>query len=213
MKREIIHTVRLCGMAFVFSLLLNSCDTYAQYRAVSPDGDETILWSAMFLSLPLLMALALIPFSLPLLLFKRTRRGAVMMFACGIGYLAGARICLGIGHHIRMQAFHELAVRSQPLVDAIESYHSDTGHYPPSLTNLVPEFLPSIPSTGMGAYPDYEYRTGTNSWYGNPYVLSIDTPAGGINWDMFVYFPGQNYPERDFGGMLERIGSWAYVHE
>jgi len=203
----------ICGSAFVLSLLLNSCDIYAQHRGVAPDGDQSVLWSFIYLVLPLMLAFAVIPLSLPFLFFKRTRRGAAIVALCGVTYVLGAKVCLGIGHRIRMQAFHEFAERSQTLVDAIESYNTTYGHYPDTLTNLVPEFLDAIPTTGMGAYPHYEYRTGTNSWYDNPYVISVDTPSGGINWDMFLYFPKHNYPQRDFGGVLERIGTWAYVHE
>jgi hypothetical protein len=34
-----------------------------------------------------------------------------------------------------------------------------------------------------------------------------------MNWDMFLYFPKQNYPKAGYGGWLERIEDWAYVHE
>ena len=29
---------------------------------------------------------------------------------------------------------------------------------------------------------------------------------GLVNWDMFIYYPDQAYPERGFGGSLERLG-------
>jgi hypothetical protein len=68
----------------------------------------------------------------------------------------------------------------------------------------------------MGAYPDYEYLAGTEAksrFHGNPWVLWVDTPSGGINWDMFIYYPRQNYPTYAHGGSLERVKQWAYVHE
>ena len=52
-----------------------------------------------------------------------------------------------------------------------------------------------------------------HKWDDNSWVLYIDTPSGGINFDMFMYFPNQNSPKTGYGGVLERIGDWAYVHE
>ena len=67
----------------------------------------------------------------------------------------------------------------------------------------------------MGAYPKYEYVAGEEAkkWDDNPWVLYVRTPLGGLNWDMFIYFPKQNYPEHGYGGVLERVKDWAYVHE
>lgn len=45
------------------------------------------------------------------------------------------------------------------------------------------------------------------------YGLFIDTPSGGLNWDVFVYWPEGNYPDYFYGGSSELIGTWAYVHE
>jgi hypothetical protein len=38
--------------------------------------------------------------------------------------------------------------------------------------------------------------------------LSIPCPLGMLNWDEFFYRPSETYPEP-----VERIGTWAYVHE
>jgi hypothetical protein len=68
----------------------------------------------------------------------------------------------------------------------------------------------------MAAYPKYEYLTGRQTleqYDGNPWVVWVDTPSGGINWDIFLYYPRQNYPQRGHGGYLERVKDWAYVHE
>jgi hypothetical protein len=34
-----------------------------------------------------------------------------------------------------------------------------------------------------------------------------------LNWDVFFYWPTQDYPKTIYGGSTERIGQWAYVHE
>lgn len=78
---------------------------------------------------------------------------------------------------------------------------------------MVPEFLERIPKTGMGTYPDYKYWTGSDSFDGNPWALIVSAPSGPLNFDQFMYFPLTNYPATGYGGWLERVGDWAYVHE
>lgn len=43
--------------------------------------------------------------------------------------------------------------------------------------------------------------------------LRVQCPLGMLNWDVFFYWPSEDYPERAYGGSVERIGRWAYVHE
>ncbi|MBX7166717.1 MAG: hypothetical protein K1X74_10260 [Pirellulales bacterium] len=106
--------------------------------------------------------------------------------------------------------------RSQELVTAISTYERVNGRPPAALAELVPKYLPSIPWTGMSRYPDYEYRCDSSTpkeYGGNPWVLLVETTVGFMNFDQMLYFPKQNYPEYGYGGSLERIGNWAYVHE
>ena len=47
----------------------------------------------------------------------------------------------------------------------------------------------------------------------SPWELRVDCPIGFLNWDVFFYWPTQNYPDGIYGGAIERIADWAYVHE
>lgn len=116
---------------------------------------------------------------------------------------------------VRPHFFEQLAERSQALVQAIRLYDADYGRPPASLANLVPEYLPEIPRTGMAAYPDYKYKVCdvSDECEGNAWVLSVPTPIGFLNWDEFVYYPSGNYPSTDVRGWLEPVRDWAYVHE
>ncbi len=137
--------------------------------------------------------------------------GLLSSIACIFSFFAGAVL----GENIRREAFLKLAARSQPLVDAIHGYETKHGRPPDTLQSLVPEFLPQVPRTGMGAYPEYHFVAGeaAQRFANNPWALYVPTPSGGINFDQFIYFPLQNYPRRGFGGWLEPVGDWAYVHE
>ena len=115
---------------------------------------------------------------------------------------------------LRMKEFEQLAVRSGSLVDAIHRYADEHQQAPGSLDELVPDYLSEIPSTGLRKYPEYQYQSSVEEdWDSNPWVLFVNTPKLGINFDRFIYLPLQNYPENGYGGRLERIGRWAYVHE
>ena len=72
-----------------------------------------------------------------------------------------------------------------------------------------------MPNTGIGAYPNYIYVivSEQTAYEGNAWLLKVRTPSGGINWDVFLYFPKQNYPKVGYGGVIEPIEDWAYVHE
>jgi hypothetical protein len=152
----------------------------------------------------------------PFFLFSSSRRRAALIgFLASLAFFASFILGAVVSRQIRHDAFVCLAERSVSLVAAIKSYEAKHGRPPESLTALTPEFLAEIPKTGMGAYPQYEYVVGEKAkrFDGNPWALYVFTPSGGINFDRFLYFPLQNYPKHGYGGSLQRIGDWAYVHE
>lgn len=151
--------------------------------------------------------------SIFLLLFRKFRRHAVTILVCGLIYVSIALPLVRLSGPVRMYGFQRLAIRSQPLIKAIEQFIADEGHPPGTLQELVPKYFSKIPKTGMPAYPNYNYSTEASRWDGNPWVLYINCTSGGINLDRFIYFPKQNYPDKGYGGSLERVGKWAYVHE
>lgn len=117
---------------------------------------------------------------------------------------------------VRMMGMASFAERSQPLIAAIKQFEQNLGRPPKKLKDLVPTYLATVPDTGMSAYPEYRYTTGElaqKEYDGNPWVLTVFTPNYGLNFDQMLYFPKQNYPKIGYGGGLERVGDWAYVHE
>jgi len=145
--------------------------------------------------------------------FKRVRRTAMLIALCSAVFWCAFIGARPVGDRIRMNAFLHLSKRSEPLVDAIRAYEDKYGRPPRSLLALVPQFIPAIPPTQIGAYPRYEYLNRPANYEGNPWVLKISSQKDGVTLDRFLYFPLGNYPETGFGGTLERIGEWAYVRE
>ena len=125
-----------------------------------------------------------------------------------------------VEHVVFQNAFERAASQGQVLIDAIEHYKLDNNSYPPTLAELVPDYLPKIPPTGLAGYPDYDYMLPDDErlWEDERYIITqyqlyISTPIGGPNWDCFVYRPEGDYPEYIYGGSTELFGDWAYVHE
>jgi hypothetical protein len=185
----------------------------ADWAAVAPNGNEMALWYVMLLVFPMLAAVPAFFVGLVGMLFRRVRPYAALLSLCSLVFFLSFILSLRVGDSIRMRAFARLAERSKPLIAAIRAYDQKHGRPPESLAALVPDFLPKVPATGIRAYPEYLYKVPTNNYEGNPWVLYVSTPSGGINFDQFMYFPLTNYPKLGYGGWLERVGDWAYVHE
>jgi hypothetical protein len=200
---------------FGLSLLINGFVVLAFYISVAPIGTEVLLFLSTFAVLPLLAALILIPIALVFLCWRRYRMTALTTILGCVIYLAIGFAGFNLANNVRRAGFVSLAQRSRPLVAAIQRFEAKHGKPPANLEQLVPEFLPAVPITGIGAYPNYEYFVINEQavYEGNPWVLRVNTPNGGLNWDAFLYFPKQNYPQVGYGGVLERVEDWAYVHE
>jgi hypothetical protein len=205
------------GLVAIWSAAIHGSMLAAEWYAVSPVGYGGVLFLsvATFAILPLCAALLTVPVGAIGLAWQRTRRHSATLLLCALVYLPFGYAYFVLGHDIRMGGFEHLAARSRPLVQAIRDYSAATGHPPASLDDLVPQYLPAVPGTGMPCYPRYEYSADhpPDRWDGNPWVLYVHTTSGVLGFDMFMYFPLQNYPKQGYGGGLERVGDWAYVHE
>jgi len=206
-----------CVIAGVFigSLVCGGFIVFADGFAVYSMG------SAAFLSLQpvvgvgsLVGSLAIAAVFIPHGIRQRNLKRSAALLATTIFGIAFTVLCIRAGGQIRMAAFADLASRSTPLVAAIKSFEQKYGRPPESLSALAPEFIASVPWTGLRAYPSYGYFVGKeNRFSGNPWVLSVFSSSGILNFDTFVYYPLQNYPLTECGNRFERIGEWAYLYE
>ena len=170
MKPLVKKTVIYGSIAFAVSLLINSLEIYVQHLGVSPEGSKYILDFSLLFRLSVIFAALLVIVSVLLLIFRKTRRFAAFLIIVCLAYSFAAMPCFKIGNIVRMKGFERLAERSTLLVNAIYEYERSHGKPPAKLEHLVPEFLPVVPKTGMGAYPDYKYDVFSNTkstqvWY------------------------------------------------
>jgi hypothetical protein len=150
------------------------------------------------------------------LLRRRRRMWALALFLGGLSMVLSVR---PMGR-LRMYGVRLAAQRATPLLSALDTYHDAQGDYPSSLAELVPDHLQAVPGTGMIGYPEWQYerKDEEEDWMerhaGNDpaYALRVSCTYG-LNWDTLHYWPSRQYPDRMWGGVVERVDGWAYVHE
>jgi hypothetical protein len=122
-------------------------------------------------------------------------------------------IGLIIGAMLRDRGYRAIVAHSQPLLAAIKQYQDKTGKPPDRLDALVPDYLPAIPDTGAGAYPNYEFITNASptQYAGNRWVLSVDVSTDDLTRDQLIYYPDRNYPSKPQVAIARRFGDWAFL--
>jgi hypothetical protein len=193
--------------------------TKSEISRYSAGGDGRQFWDSfgpgILLMIPGILAFGFLLLGFILCLVRRSRFVGLMMLTCSVCFIGG---CFSVmeSHELvfgnpRVEAFSKLELRMAPLVEAIESYHRDTGNYPSELNLLLPDYLVKLPDTQMGRYTNYNYYVGERArcFFSNPWIIEMHV-GHGMDFDQFYYFPLQNYPK---GGPYEKIGKWAYFHE
>jgi len=141
----------------------------------------------------------------------------VMDILLGLGLVGICVVAFWAFHPLnwffRSRAVARVVHNAGGLTNAVRAYSAAHGSPPPSLEALVPRFLAEILSTGMGAYPSFDYRVGPQAPPGEQWALTVSTSLGILNWDILLYLPSGQYPTEGYGGRLERFEGWAYVHE
>ena len=181
---------------FLFCIGTGSYLTYEGY---------TLLLPSLIIAIPLTIALII---SLVFLFLKKYKKVSIRIISSILLIYSCMVILIFFTWDIRRFALVEVTEKSETLISAIKSYNKEVGKAPSSLDELIPTYITKIPLTGMMRYPEYQYNVSDDRW-----SLVIDTSLGVLNWDLFVYFSDQDYPEWMAGGSVERIKNWAYVHE
>lgn len=175
-------------------------------------GHPAISIIGMFLWLPSLVVPGLAVLLLPIRFFSPiSRRHKVSRWLAWCLCLAVSMITIGVSEGIRRDiALNTIVNSAEPILGALAKYKEQNAIYPVSLTTLVPTYLKSIPATGLCAYPDFIYKMEFNP---SDYELAVNMSDGMPNWDRFVYWPSEKYPDDMQGGYVDRFRKWAYVNE
>jgi hypothetical protein len=155
----------------------------------------------------------------------RERSPRSLCLSNALGCLVLSVLLLGAGflsHFIRNNGFARASRRGDRICAALARFEADNRFYPDRLRELVPAYIEEIPTTGLMGYPSFYYRKGppdeadrARSWWPTMagYELGIHCSRGWVNWDRFFYWPTEEYPGRVYGGSVQPVGAWAYVHE
>ncbi len=154
-------------------------------------------------------------------LAKRYRAGAytaLQFGACFVGTFTVVGFASpGIYTSIQVPLIvRRVSHHGEPIIAALERYHSDHGEYPPSLDGLVPNYLTAVPRTGIGVDPEFQYTLpgGDNDLSGVDGLFSYDLWVGRAGLFNHIHFwPEGNYPERVPGAAIQTVGRWGLVHE
>jgi hypothetical protein len=212
---------RTAVVALLLSGAVGALQIFACWYSVAPRGSDFLLrhFSTFFMGYFVILAFSNVLYAIGdafNLLFRRGKSTwqqlAAKLVLCAVIFVV-VILAFGLGETIRHEAFKRIAVRGKPLIVAIRQYQLKQGSPPGELADLVPDYLPSIPGTGVGAYPNYEFITkGAPARYGgNAWVLTVDVSTDDLVHDAVVYYPNTNYPSRKEVPISRRIGDWAYV--
>lgn len=200
----------------VFALSAVVYFPFSEWISTTEIGTWVLVVLQFLYFLPLMAVMIAAPVLIFCLFFRRMRQQSKFYLLLSAVYILCCTVGILLGDQVRMAGMGSFSKRSEVLVDAIKKYENDHSSPPEALIDLVPDYLPFVPSTGMMAYPEYRYDIGDDikkQHAGNAWILSVNTSSGILNFDMMVYFPNRSYPVVGFGGQLEPVGEWAYVHE
>jgi hypothetical protein len=164
-----------------------------------------LLFCEPFVVFPWIAAVLFVPVAAAHAVFNRDAK-AWWRESLGVALVLIVALPIGVllGNAVRRARFAAAADRAAPVIAGIEEHRRRTGRDPETV---------DLPYTGMMAYPSFSYGRAQEGERFGRYELSIECPSGLLNWDRFVYWPEGGYPGCMYGGWVERIGAWAYVHE
>lgn len=146
---------------------------------------------------------------------RKSRLLGIKLLICSLSFLGG---CTGglrftgmLFDDPRHAAVAIVEKQMDPLIQAIETHHRETGKYPVKLEDLVPKFIASLPTPRIGRFTNYNFYVGQEAerFKNNPWAIEIPCTYG-MNFDQLYYFPLQNYSNSH---AYEPIGKWTYFHE
>lgn len=186
---------------------------YQPWAAVSWAGMLLLAAESLFV-LVALVAVAVALGAPPAALLRVDRRGILRAWGQAVVFLAAFVGGLVLGRVVWRDQVERFAARSQPLVAAIDAFTADHRRPPETLDELQPQYLAAVPTTGIGAFPEYRYHVVRPAGDGdNPWELHAIPPSRPMGFDVLMYYPRQNYPARNSTGSIERVGTWGYFHD
>ena len=191
----------------LLALLVGGVQSIVSYSAWRPFGVGAFLALSTYALLLTMLGSAVIPFAAVLgLLFKRLRESAVRLLAASVTCLLVLLTVSWVLTRVDDAGLRALIQRGQPIVEATLRYEKERGHPPATLQELVPDYLPSVPPTGSGAFPKWHY-TPRPERPGGRWSLSVHIGVILFDFKHLTFDPEGKY--LSYG--TYRVGEWAVV--
>jgi hypothetical protein len=174
------------------------------------ESGHVVLFTQFIWQFGLLVALALLMCVPTLMCFRRHRWWAMSGAAVALFFLVSFAGGLAFARRVQHHHLPQNEQRAQPLVDAIVVFEMKNGRPPKTLVELVPDYIDSIPTTGIAVEPRFGYLVAGPEMPmrgGNTWSLSVTVPGVYDTWgcNNWLYLPRQDYEGRGY----RRIGVWG----
>ena len=127
-------------------------------------------------------------FGIFMLLFNRMDfKNATQLITLTVFFLASI-VLLPVSTCLKQHLHQKAMSRLDRISRAIDQYTRDNGNTPKSLTDLIPEYIDAIPTTGMNAFPRFTYLSLNQNGVKNRYLLAVD-PIADISCKALVLCP------------------------
>lgn len=219
---------RAVAVSGCVAVALGAAFSLANLWAVSAYGISITPWVAGVLAIAyicgVMVAIFTVPVALLLIVVRLIlRRSLGKAPQRALSAFVFVIVSFSVARNPHNIAVREVAEQGAPLIDAIRRFETTRGTPPATLSELVPEYLPSIPTTGIRLAPEYEYRVGSDARCDNPWMLShsfpdmLPFPLSPISTDFgctHYYLPRGNYLDKTCLGNTphtEVMFGWAVV--
>ena len=205
---RLFSVVATITMIATLTLLYVSCHIAYDNSACGYFSEETC---SSCRNMPLLV-IALVPvfgllslLSALNMLVAGLRFGNICVVAIFVSLLLGVHISISITVPKIRETYRKTAIRLRPLVEAIHRYAKENGAPPKKLSDLVPEYIEQVPSSGIPSAREVQYSFDGQA--NDEWTLDIDA-LHGLSFDRFFYSPVK--PQ---GPGYELIEEWVYFRE
>ncbi|MBI5878504.1 MAG: hypothetical protein HZB53_12720 [Chloroflexi bacterium] len=122
--------------------------------------------------------------------FRANRAVEVALFIVGMGVLGSSALPWLFRDQINDHLLDYAISRYDPVVDAIEKYHSEHGRYPDMLYDLVPTYMPAVPGIYMKYGESLTYRSENLSMVDqSPFIFELYGHSWGMHGQNLKYCP------------------------
>ena len=196
---------------FLLPAVVSAIITLLGFYPVGSALQRSVLWSEFGAFMVTFGVSAIVVAAAPIYaLLAWSWRPIVLTSLFVLFLLAGFLPGIVAGRYVLFGALDLFSERSVGLVEAISAYQHATGAPPADLAALIPDYLSSVPGTGMAVQAEYRYEPKAgpcpvrNTWHLVVYLREF------LSVVPVLYCPYQDYRWVDASRKRRMFGGWMY---